>query len=240
MCTAQIILQPIPFKSDRLLGVQISIHAGTAVADCFDMFNGHGQNAVLKVMLVDEYPDRAANVREALTRAGCEVVSTLTSAIELYDRVRESSPDVIIIDTESPSRDVLEHITFISRDQPRPIVMFSGDRGSETIRLAVRAGVTAYIVDGLSDARIQPILSVAVERFEAEQELKRELSASKSMLAERKAIERAKGLIMKQASCDEETAFRHLRKFAMDRGVKMIDAAKTVIAMGSVAPNNSA
>lgn len=201
---------------------------------------GHGQNAVLKVMLVDEYPDRAANVREALTRAGCEVVSTLTSAIELYDRVRESSPDVIIIDTESPSRDVLEHITFISRDQPRPIVMFSGDRGSETIRLAVRAGVTAYIVDGLSDARIQPILSVAVERFEAEQELKRELSASKSMLAERKAIERAKGLIMKQASCDEETAFRHLRKFAMDRGVKMIDAAKTVIAMGSVAPNNSA
>jgi two-component system, response regulator / RNA-binding antiterminator len=198
------------------------------------------ENTVLKVMLVDEDPDRAADVREALTRAGCKVVSTLTSAMELYDRVSESSPDVIIIDTESPSRDVLEHIMFISRDQPRPIVMFSGDRGSETIRLAVRAGVTAYIVDGLSEARIQPILSVAVERFEAEQELKQELSASKSMLAERKAIERAKGLIMKQAACDEETAFRHLRKFAMDRGVKMIDAAQTVIAMGLVAPNNSA
>jgi two-component system, response regulator / RNA-binding antiterminator len=205
----------------------------------FKYLNEQGKNTLLKVMLVDEDPDRAASVREALSRAGCEVVSTLTSAIELYDRVSESSPDVIIIDTESPSRDVLEHITFISRDQPRPIVMFSGDRGSDTIRLAVRAGVTAYIVDGLSEARIQPILSVAVERFEAEQELKKELSASKSMLAERKAIERAKGLIMKQATCDEETAFRHLRKFAMDRGVKMIDAAETVIAMGLVAPSNN-
>jgi two-component system, response regulator / RNA-binding antiterminator len=205
----------------------------------FNYSNKQGSSSVLKVMLVDEDPDRAANVREALTRAGCEVISTLTSAIELYDRVSESSPDVIIIDTESPSRDVLEHITFISRDQPRPIVMFSGDRGGDIIRLAVRAGVTAYIVDGLSETRIQPILAVAVERFEAEQELKQELSASKSMLAERKAIERAKGLIMKQAVCDEETAFRHLRKFAMDRGVKMIDAAETVIAMGLVAPANN-
>ena len=201
--------------------------------------NKQDEDTVLKVLLVDEDPDRAASVREALTRAGCEVISTLTSAIELYDRVSESSPDVIIIDTESPSRDVLEHITFISRDQPRPIVMFSGDRGSDTIRLAVRAGVTAYIVDGLSEARIQPILSVAVERFEAEQELKRELTETKSMLAERKAIERAKGLIMKQAACDEEAAFRHLRKFAMDRGVKMIDAAKAVIAMGLAAPGNN-
>ncbi len=110
--------------------------------------------------------------------------------------------------------------------------MFSGDREGDTIRQAIRAGVTAYIVDGLSDARLQPILAVAVERFEAEQELKRELTDTKSMLAERKRIERAKGLVMKQAQCDEETAFRHLRKLAMDRGIKLADAADVVIAMG--------
>ena len=186
----------------------------------------------LKVLLVDEDPDRAASVREALVAGGCEVITTLSSALELYDRVAEYAPDVIIIDTDSPSRDVIEHITFISRDQPRPIVMFSGDREGDTIRAAIRAGVTAYIVDGLSDARLQPILSVAVERFEAEQELRRELTDTKSMLAERKQIERAKGLVMKQAQCDEETAFRHLRKLAMDRGVKLADAADIVIAMG--------
>lgn len=186
----------------------------------------------LKVLLVDEDPDRAASVREALVTGGCEVLTTLSSALELYDRVAEYAPDVIIIDTDSPSRDVIEHITFISRDQPRPIVMFSGDREGDTIRAAIRAGVTAYIVDGLSDARLQPILSVAVERFEAEQELRRELTDTKSMLAERKQIERAKGLVMKQAQCDEETAFRHLRKLAMDRGVKLADAADIIIAMG--------
>ncbi len=186
----------------------------------------------LKVLLVDEDPDRAASVREALVADGCEVLITLSSAIELYERVAEYAPDVIIIDTDSPSRDVIEHITFISRDQPRPIVMFSGDREGGTIRQAIRAGVTAYIVDGLSDARLQPILAVAVERFEAEQELKRELTDTKSMLAERKRIERAKGLVMKQAQCDEETAFRHLRKLAMDRGIKLADAADVVIAMG--------
>ena len=187
----------------------------------------------LKVLLVDEDPDRAASVRQALVAGGYEVITTLSSAIELYDRVAEYAPDVIIIDTDSPSRDVIEHITFISRDQPRPIVMFSGDREGDTIRAAIRAGVTAYIVDGLSDARLQPILSVAVERFEAEQELRRELTDTKSMLAERKLIERAKGLVMKQAQCDEETAFRHLRKFAMDRGVKLSDAADIVIAKGN-------
>ncbi len=186
----------------------------------------------LKVLLVDEDPDRAASVRDALVDGGCEVITTLSSAIELYERVAEYAPDVIIIDTDSPSRDVIEHITFISRDQPRPIVMFSGDREGDTIRQAIRAGVTAYIVDGLSDARLQPILSVAVERFEAEQELRRELTDTKSMLAERKRIERAKGLVMKQAQCDEEAAFRHLRKLAMDRGIKLAEAADIVIAMG--------
>jgi two-component system, response regulator / RNA-binding antiterminator len=184
---------------------------------------------VLKVMLVDDLPDRAASVRAALVAGGCEVVSTLNSPVELYDRVRECAPDVIIIDTESPSRDVIEHIAFISRDQPRPIVMFSGDREGETIRAALRAGVTAYIVDGLSDERIQPIIAVAVERFEAEQSLKRDLAHARSELKERKLVERAKGIIMKQARVDEDEAFRTLRKFAMDRGIKMVAAAEQVI-----------
>jgi response regulator NasT len=118
---------------------------------------------VIKVMLVGEEPDRAASVRGAMHARDYDVVTTLISPLELYARVAEHQPDVIIIDTESPSRDVLEHIAFISRDQPRPIVMFSDDRASETIRQAVRAGVTAYIVDGLAASRVEPILSVAVE-----------------------------------------------------------------------------
>jgi response regulator NasT len=188
----------------------------------------------LKVLLIDEDPDRAAVLREALVADGYAVVSTFTSPVDLYDRVKDDAPDLIIIDTDSPSRDVIEHISFISRDQPRPIVMFSADRESETIRAAVRAGVTAYIVDGLSEARVQPILQVAVERFEAEQALRQELAQARTQLSERKVVERAKGIIMKQKQVDEEEAFRTLRKFAMDRGVRLVQAAEQVIEIAKI------
>ena len=187
----------------------------------------------LKVMLVDEDPDRAAGVRAALEANGCKVVSLLASTLEIYDAVVVISPDVIIIDTESPSRDSLESLAFVARDRPHPIVMFSGDRSSETIRAAIRAGVSAYVVDGLSEARLQPILDVAVERFAAEQTLKQELADAKTQLAGRKEVERAKGILMTQKNVPEEEAFQMLRRFAMDRGIKMADAAARVIEMAS-------
>ena len=188
----------------------------------------------LKVMLVDEDPDRAAGVRAALLASGCDVISLLASPLEIYAAVKTSSPDVIIIDTESPSRDSLESLAFVSRDRPHPIVMFSGDRTSETIRDAIRAGVSAYVVDGLSEARLQPILQVAVARFAAEQSLKRELADARTALTDRKHIERAKGILMKQRELSEEDAFQLLRKFAMDRGIKIADAAARVIDMESM------
>lgn len=188
----------------------------------------------LKVMLVDEDPDRAADVRAALVACGCEVISLLASPLEIYDAVKTTSPDVIIIDTESPSRDSLENHAFVSRDRPHPIVMFSGDRSNETIREAIRAGVSAYVVDGLSEERLQPILHVAVARFAAEQSLKQELADAKMQLADRKNVERAKGILMKQRALTEEDAFQMLHKFAMDRGLKMAEAAARVIDMSSM------
>ena len=188
----------------------------------------------LKVMLVDEDADRAADVRAALEANGCKVVSLLASPLEIYDAVTATSPDVIIIDTESPSRDSLESLAFVSRDRPHPIVIFSGDRSSETIRAAIRAGVSAYVVDGLSEARLQPILEVAVERFATEQTLKQELADAKTQLADRKEVERAKGILMKQKNIPEEEAFQLLRRLAMDRGIKLADAAARVIDMASI------
>jgi len=183
----------------------------------------------LKVMLVDEDPDRAADVRAALEANGCEVVSLLASPLEIYDAVAAIPPDVIIIDTESPSRDSLESLAFVARDRPHPIVIFSGDRSSETIRAAIRAGVSAYVVDGLSEARLQPILDVAVERFAAEQTLKQELADAKTQLAGRKDVERAKGILMKQKNVPEGEAFQMLRRFAMNRGIKMDGTASVAV-----------
>ncbi|MBI3714397.1 MAG: ANTAR domain-containing protein [Betaproteobacteria bacterium] len=187
------------------------------------------KSASLKIVLVDDDPDRAASVRGALARGDCEVVSLLATPIELYRAVAELKPDVIIISSESPSRDAIEHIALLNREAPRPVVMFSGDRSSDTIRAAIRAGVSAYVVDGLAVERLMPILEVAVERFEAEQALREELSHTRTQLAERKTIERAKGIVMKQKQLDEEAAFQELRRFAMDKGIKMAEAAQQVI-----------
>ena len=183
----------------------------------------------IKVLLVDDDPDRAAEIRAALQAIGYRVVSQLASSIDLYVAMHTCKPDVVIVGADSPSRDALEHIALVSRDAPKPIVMFATDARSATIREAVRAGVSAYVVDGLAPERLQPILTVAVERFAAMQQLRDELAETRTALKARKLIERAKGMLMKQRDVDEETAYRLLRKFAMDQGVNMQVAAERTL-----------
>lgn len=189
----------------------------------------HPVITVLKVLLVDDQPDRAARVREALAGGGHEVVSTLDCSLELYERVNESAPDVIIVDIDSPDRATLESLCVISRNQPRPVVMFTHDGDPEKIREAVRAGVSAYVVDGLALERVKPIIDAAMAHFEQFEALRRKLEQTEGKLAERKLIERAKGVIMEQKHVGEDEAFRTLSKFAMDHGIKLSVAAEQIV-----------
>lgn len=185
---------------------------------------------MLKVLVVDNTPGRASALRKALaSMPGVEVACTLESPFALLARVAEHQPDVVLIDTDSPSRDVLEQLAAVSANAPRPVVMFTGDGGSETIRSALKAGVSAYIVDGLAADRLEPVMRVAMERFEADQALRAELHETRGRLAERKLVERAKGLVMQQRGVSEEEAFRLLRTLAMERGAKLSDVARQVI-----------
>lgn len=179
-------------------------------------------------MIVDESTERAAVLAEALRNAGYGVVAQLSTCENLQARVLEIQPDVIVIDMDSPDRDTLEHMCCIGRDLP--LVMFTHDGDEEKIRLAMHAGVSAYIVNGLSSERIKPIIDVAIARFQVFQSLRAELAEANSALAERKLIERAKGLVMKQRQCSEEEAYQALRKLAMTRNLRMVEMAKTVIA----------
>lgn len=188
----------------------------------------------MRVLIIDESPERAAVLREGLEGAGYKVVAALASPLELLRAVEEVRPDVIIIDTESPSRDVLEHVVLITRDQPRPIVMFSSDDAPDSIREAVRAGVSAYVVDGLDAARVKSIVEVAVARFDQHQQLRAQLAEANLKLSERKLVERAKGILMKARGMDEEQAFQALRRMAMDRGKHLIDIARQVIDMADL------
>jgi response regulator NasT len=185
---------------------------------------------MLRVMLVvDDSQKDVRLLKESLDRAGYEVVEVSTTAAALLDRVAVVEPDVIIIDSDSPTRDTLEQLSFVNARQPRPIVLFTEDRGNETIQAALRAGVSAYVVDGMQPDRLRPILDVAVARFEQDRALRDELKSMQERLAERKIIERAKGLVMKQKGVSEEEAFRVMRKLAMDRNKRLLDVAQQII-----------
>ena len=183
----------------------------------------------MRILVVDESDERAALLGEALTAAGHEVVASLSSPLELLRAVDALRPDVIVIDTESPTRDVLEHVVIVSQSSPRPIVMFASDAGGAAIRDAVRAGVSAYVVDGLDTTRVNSIVEVACARFEEFQHLKAELAEATLKLSERKLVERAKGLLMQSRGVSEDEAYHALRKLAMSKKLRLGDVAQHVI-----------
>ena len=183
----------------------------------------------MRVLVVDESDERAALLREALIAAGHEVAASIASPIELLRAVETQRPDSIVIDTESPTRDVLEHVVIVSQSSPRPIVMFSSDAGGEAIRDAVRAGVSAYVVDGLDAGRVNSIVEVACARFEEFQRLKVELAEANLRLSERKLVERAKGLLMRSRGLSEDEAYHALRRLAMQNKQRLGETAHQLI-----------
>jgi response regulator NasT len=152
----------------------------------------------------------------------------------MIDQLSVLAPDIIVIDTESPDRDTLEYLTQITRDAPRPVVMFTDDDDAAKIRQALRAGVTSYVVGSVGAERIQPILRVAAAHFEEHQTLVQELDNAKTELASRKVIERAKGIVMRHKGVPEDEAYRLLREMAMTRRVKLVEVAQQVIDLSSV------
>nr|WP_300311647.1 ANTAR domain-containing protein [Halomonas sp.] len=183
----------------------------------------------LKVLLVDEEVVRAAMVEEALCQEGHEVICRLSSPASLNEMVARHSPDVVIIDMESPDRDTLDSMSLLHRENPRPVVFFADQHDPDSMQAALKAGVSAYVVDGLVAGRVKAVMDVAIARFESFQSMRKELDRARNQLAERKRIEKAKGLLMKHQSCDEEQAYRMLRKLAMDRGQRIADVADSVI-----------
>lgn len=173
--------------------------------------------------------ERARALRIGLLEAGYDIVASLPPDMYLPERIAQLQPDMIIVDAESDARDVLEHIVIATRDERRPIVMFTESEDTESMEAAMAAGVSAYIVAGLQSERIKPVLQVALARFKREQKLLDELSDTKSKLAERKIIERAKGLLMERQRFTEEQAFQKLRSMAMSKNLKLSEVAQRII-----------
>lgn len=183
----------------------------------------------LRVLLIDDGAHRVPLIRDELTRLGYVVVGVLDSATLIHDCVVQLAPDVVIVDSESPTRDTLEHLATLSASNPRPVVVFAEDDHADPLRRALQAGVSAYVVAGLQPQRLAPVLQVAIARFEQDKALRAQLEDAQSQLSARKTIERAKGILMAQGGLTEEAAHRQLRKLAMDRGHKLADMAQRII-----------
>jgi two-component system, response regulator / RNA-binding antiterminator len=183
----------------------------------------------LRILVIDEDPIRLAILETGLREAGFANVVHVTNMTGLLDQVYRIDPDVILIDLENPSRDVLEQMFQVSRIVRRPIAMFVDQSDRGTIEAAVDAGVSAYIVDGLKKERVKNILDLCISRFNAFARLQDELERTKSALEERKVIDRAKGILMQAKSLSEEQAYALLRKTAMNEKRKIADVAQSVV-----------
>lgn len=183
----------------------------------------------LKIVIVDENPDRAVILDEGLRASGFTDVERIGETHNLLKRIYALDPDVILIDLENPSRDTLEQMFQVSRVVRRPIAMFVDQSDTASIEASVEAGVSAYIVDGLKKERIKPILELCVSRFRAFSKLRDELERAKSDLDERKTIERAKGILMKAKKLTEEEAYKMMRSAAMRENKKLVDIARSLI-----------
>jgi response regulator NasT len=183
----------------------------------------------LKIVIVDENPIRAAILEGGLNEAGYTNVTRIEDRTGLLARIYAIDPDVILIDLENPSRDVLEQMFQVSRAVKRPIAMFVDQSDTASIQASVDAGVSAYIVGNLQKDRIKTILDLCISRFNAFSRLQGELDRAKSALEERKVIDRAKGILMKAKNFTEEEAYALLRKTAMNENKKIADVAQSVI-----------
>lgn len=185
----------------------------------------------LRILLIDENRQRAESLTMALNNSRYKISHLASPSMSLLKQVDEIQPDIIVIDIESPSRDILESLSAISHYNPKPVVMFSAEQDTDTINQSIESGVSAYVVGDLQTERVKPILDAAVARFREFQKLKEELSDTKQQLASRNLIDQAKRLLMKKKNLSEDDAFKAMRKTAMDTGQKLDDVAKTLISL---------
>lgn len=182
-----------------------------------------------KVLLVQEASGQSRDLMDVLSALGYGEIRRLNSSSDIFFHGKEYEPDMLVIDVHKPDENLLSLLSVFSNSKPLPIIMFVEEGSSELIADVVSAGVSAYIVDGYQRSRVKSIIELAMARFEETQRLKCELNKAQSALHDRKDIDRAKGVIMRQKHCDEGQAYKLLRKTAMDKNLRIIDVAKQIL-----------
>jgi response regulator NasT len=191
----------------------------------------------LGILVIDENRIRASVIEAGLRQAGYDDLTMVHDVTGIAKKIEDIDPDVIVINLENPNRDMLENMFQLSRAVKRPIAMFVDRSDKASIEAAVEAGVSAYVVDGLKQERVKPILDMAISRFNAFSRMTRELEEARTELENRKLVDRAKGILMATRGLSEADAYALLRKTAMNQNRKISEIAQSLItAAGLLAP----
>ncbi|MCT4558985.1 MAG: ANTAR domain-containing protein [Pelagimonas sp.] len=183
----------------------------------------------LTIVVVEQDHDRAVAIGDALREAAAYDVHVIGSVAGLARKIATFAPDVVLIDVDNPTRDMIEELTLASGPLDRPVAMFVSQAGGDLARTGIEAGLSAYVVDGMQPERLKPVLDAAIARFQMLHQMRCELEETKRALEERKVIDRAKGLLMKARAIPEEEAYALLRKAAMDQGRRVADVAEALV-----------
>lgn len=183
----------------------------------------------LSIVVVEEDDERAVEIVDALKGASDCDVCVIGNPSGLSHKIAKQSPDIVLIDVDNPTRDMMEELTLASGPLERPVAMFVSSAAGGLAQTAIEAGVSAYVVDGLSPERIKPVMDTAIARFTMVRQMRNELAETRRALEERKVIDRAKGLLMKAKGINEDAAYALLRKTAMDQGRRVADVSEALV-----------
>lgn len=187
------------------------------------------RDSKLQIAVVERDRERAHMIVDGLREAGEFEISVIGDESGLARKLAALDPDVVLIDLENPSRDVLEGLTLATTPLDRPVAIFVDRSDADLMKDAIEAGVSAYVVAGLQKERIKPVMDAAIARFAMVSRIRKELDTTKAALAERKMVDRAKGLLMNARGLSEDEAYALLRRTAMDQGKKISEVAGALI-----------
>lgn len=190
----------------------------------------------LRILVVEPNSDRVRDIVDALCDAGWSDVKALAQISALDRTVKVFAPDIVLIDLANPDRDTLEHIACATETSKRAVALFVDTTDEGLTQAALNAGVSAYVVDGLKKERIKSVLQTAIARFNYTRQMQSELNAAKQALIDRKTIDRAKGILMRQRNISEPDAYNLLRKTAMGQSRKVIDVAQALVTAADLLP----
>lgn len=180
----------------------------------------------LKIALIDDDLSRAEYIKQSLIDHEFDVVACLSIDHFNTSDLQQLSADVILLDMDHPHRDIIE--SCVSQFD-LPTVLFTKNSHKDTIKSAIDAGVTAYIVDGIDPAKLENILDISIQQFNKHKKLVNDLAETKGKLADRKDIEKAKVLLMQMQTLTEDQAFQLLRKNAMSHRMTLGEMARRLL-----------